>query len=95
MSVQHKNVKSYRIQIYFDCICGSISSILTFIGIYVFTLQEGIVNPTHFVIGLSFWIGYFLLSIFVIGLGIYTYFREKRFNPDTISKKKLKSPIAG
>jgi uncharacterized Tic20 family protein len=93
MPTEHKNIKSYRIQIYFDCICGAISSILALIGIFVFTVQLGILNSTSFIIGLSFWIGYFALSLFVIGLGIYTYYREKNFNPDAIPKKKLKASI--
>ena len=93
MPTQHKDAKSHRIQIYFDCICGSISSILAFIGIFIFTIQEGIYNPTNFIIGLSFWIGYFALSLFIIGLGIYTYYREMNFNPDAIPKKKLKASI--
>ncbi len=93
MSTQHKDAKSHRIQIYFDCICGIICSISALIGILFFTLQEGIYNPTYFIIGLSFWIGYFALSLFVIGLGINTYYREKNFNPDAIPKKKLKASI--
>jgi len=94
MPVKHKNIKSERIQIYFDCICGSVSSIIALIGIFFSTQEKGILNPTYFIIGLSFWIGYLALSIFVIGLGIYKYYREKNFDPDGIPKKKLKAPIA-
>ena len=60
---------------------------------FSFTLQKGILFPINFAIGLSFWIGYLLLSLFIIGLGIYTYYREKRFDPDAIPKKKLRAPI--
>jgi len=93
MPIQLKDIKSERIQIYFDCICGSVSSIIALIGIFLSTQQKGIQNPTYFTIGLSFWIGYLVISIFVIGLGIYKYYREKNFNPDAIPKKKLKAPI--
>ncbi len=93
MSFQHKNLRSQRIAIYFDCICGTICSISAFIGIAIFTQQEGIVNPGNFIIGLSFWIGYLLLSVFIISLGIYTYFQEKNFDPDAIPKNKLRAPI--
>jgi len=72
-----------------------VCSIIAFIGIFFFTQQQGILYPINFTIGISFWIGYFLLSLFLIGLGIYTYYREKRFNPDAIPKKKLRAPIVG
>ena len=92
---QRKKLKSLRTQIYFDCICGSVCSITAFIGIFFYTQQEGILFPINFVIGLSFWIGYLLLSVFMIGLGIYTFYREKRFDPDIKPKKKLKAPMVG
>ena len=93
MSLTHKDLKSQRIQIYFDCICGSACSITALIGIGVFTQQEGILYPANYAMGLTFWIGYLLLSIFIICLGIYTYFREKKFDPDVIPNKKLRAPI--
>ncbi|MHA1460064.1 MAG: hypothetical protein ACTSO8_01170 [Promethearchaeota archaeon] len=95
MPTQHKDLKSQRIAIYFDCICGTICSISAFIGIFIFTQQEGILFPVNFTIGLSFWIGYLSLSLFIIGLGIYTYYQEKRFNPDAIPRKGLRAPIVG
>jgi len=93
MPALYKNIKSVRIQIYFDCICGIICSITAFIGIFIFTLQKGILFPINFTIGLSFWICYLLISISMIGLGIYTYYQEKRYDPDAIPKKKLRAPI--
>jgi len=93
MPAQHKNLKSERIQIYFDCICGTVCSVSALIGIFFFTLQEEVINLTFFTLGLVLWFGYLALSIFIIGLGIYTYYREKSFDPDVIPKKKLKAPI--
>ena len=90
-----KNIKSERIAIYFDCICGTICSITAFFGIFYFTQQKGILFPVNFTVGLIFWFGYLGISIFIIGLGIYTYYREKNFNPDAIPKKKLKAPMVG
>ena len=95
MSGQHKDLKSQRIAIYFDCICGCVCSISAFIGIFFYTQQEGILYPTNFVIGLSFWIGYLFLSLFVVGVGLYTYYGEKNFDPDAIPKKKLRAPVVG
>ena len=94
MPVKHKDNKSERIQIYFDCICGIVSSIVSLFGIFLVTLQKGILNPTNFTLGISFCIGYLVVSIFMIGLGIYTWYREKNTDPDAIPKKKLKAPIA-
>jgi hypothetical protein len=93
MSTQRR-AKKERQKIYFDCICGAVCSISALIGILFFTKGK-ILNPTNFIIGLSFWIGYLAISIFVIGLGIYTYYREKNFDPDAIPKKKLRAPIVG
>jgi len=90
-----KDLKSERKAIYFDCICGTICSISAFVGIFVFTLQEGILYPVNFILGLTFWIIYLLISIFVIGLGIYTYYKAKNFNPDAVPKKKLRAPMVG
>jgi hypothetical protein len=95
MSGQYKDLKSQRIAIYFDCICGAVCSISAFIGIFFYTQQEGILYPTNFVIGLSFWIGYLFLSLFVVGVGLYTYYGEKNFDPDAIPKKKLRAPVVG
>ncbi|NVM44753.1 MAG: hypothetical protein HWN79_07535 [Candidatus Lokiarchaeota archaeon] len=91
----HKDLKSERIQIYFDCICGSVCSITAFIGIFVFTQQKGIVYPVNFAIGLVFWIGYFFISLFVIGLGIFTYYKAKHYDPDAVPKNKLRAPMVG
>ena len=93
MSTQH-SAKKERQKIYFDCICGAVCSISALIGILFFTKGK-ILYPTHYIIGLSFWIGYLLLSLSVIGLGIYTYYREKIFDPEAIPKKKLRAPIVG
>jgi len=93
MPTQNKNIRDERIQIYFDCICGTICSVSALIGILVFAQQKEIIYPLYFTLGLFFWFGYLAISIFVIGLGLYTYYREKNFDPDAIPKKKLKAPI--
>ena len=93
MSTQH-SPKKERQKIYFDCICGAVCSISALIGILFFTKGK-ILNPTNFIIGLSFWIGYLILSLSVIGLGIFTYYREKNFDSEAIPKKKLRAPMVG
>jgi len=90
----HKDLKSERIQIYFDCICGTICSISALIGIFFFTLPGGgIKDITFFVIGTTFWFGYLFLSVFLIGVGVYTYYQAKNFSPDDPVRKKLKASI--
>jgi len=90
----HKDLKSERIQIYFDCICGTVCSISALIGIFFFALpSRGVNDPTLFVIGTTFWFGYLFLSLFVIGVGIYTYYTAKNFSSDAPVGKKLKAPI--
>jgi len=89
-------LKSARIAVWFDCICGVFSSIIALIGITFVTLNPAqhfqYVFNEWFVIGLTFWIGYLIFSFFLIGLGIYTWYREKHFDERKI-KKKLKAPI--
>ncbi len=89
--MRHSEEKNYRIGIYFDCICGSIISIISLTGIF----YSAIVTKTtgsFWVIGLSFWTAYLLVSIYLIFLGIYTYFREKKYGVKE-PKKDLKPPI--
>ena len=93
MLSQDKKIRSERTAIYFDCICGSVSSIVALIGIFVSTQQKGILYPINFTVGLIFWIGYLGVSIFFIILGIYTYYGAKNYDSDAISKKKLRAPI--
>ena len=90
------DVKSERISIYFDCICGTICSISALFGIFFFALPGGDIKDfTFFVIGTTFWFGYLFLSLFVIGVGIFTYYKAKNFSTDEPVRKKLKVPIVG
>ncbi|MHA2289347.1 MAG: hypothetical protein ACXABG_11235 [Promethearchaeota archaeon] len=95
MSRTFKDLKSERIQIYFDCICGTTCSISAFIGIFVFTQQEGILYPASFALGLLFWCLYLAVALFVIGLGIYTYYKAKNYDPNAPPRKDLRAPMVG
>jgi len=93
----HPNsVKNERIAFYFDIISGTvISSISIFCIIFVST-TEGIKNFSIFyVLGLAFWIGWLVLSIFLIVIGIKSYYNEKHFKLTGEQKKarKLKAPM--
>lgn len=85
-------IKSERISIYFDCICGVISSTISLTGIFYVVINYGIYDPGWFTVGLIFLIGYLLFAIFLIFLGIYGYYQEKKYGTKEY-KKKLKAPI--
>ena len=87
-----KRVKKERQAIYFDLICGTISSILALIGIIFVTVESGIVRPAFFFVGLAFWSFYLCLSIFMICLGIYLWYKEKYFD-EYEQRRDLKAPI--
>ena len=87
------DIKSERIQIYFDCICGTICSISALFGIFFFMLPGGIKDFTFFVIGTTFWFGYLFLSLFIIGVGIHSYYQAKNFSLDGPVRKNLRAPI--
>ena len=88
-------IKNERIAVYFDCICGTISSLIAIIGIIFFALPLGVTNFAFFIISLTFWICYLLLSFFLIGLGIFTNYTNKNYETRAKSKKprKLKAPM--
>jgi hypothetical protein len=85
-------LKNERIAIYFDCICGVTSSVISLVGIVFAVLNYGIYDIGWFYISLTFWIGYLILSIFLISLGIYGYYKQKDYSAEKY-KKKLKAPM--
>ncbi len=87
--------KDERKKLYFDLICGIVSAILALIGIIFFAIAYGITSWVGFLTGLIFWILYLFLSIFLIGVGIYTKKQERKYGIVTTKKKKkeIKPPI--
>ncbi|MBY8985768.1 MAG: hypothetical protein KGD65_11905 [Candidatus Lokiarchaeota archaeon] len=53
-----KRAKKERQQLYFDLICGIISSTLAITGIIYVGLTQRISNYINYITGLSFWIFY-------------------------------------
>jgi O-antigen/teichoic acid export membrane protein len=70
--------KSERKRLYFDLICGIVSSILALTGIIFFAVMYGITNMGGWLTGLVFWILYLSLSIFMISIGVYTKYKERK-----------------
>lgn len=87
-----REIKDERKAIYFDIICGIISSVLALTGIAFAAISHRIFSMGWFTVSVIFWTGYLLISFFLIGLGIYTWKKEKNF--DSIEQRKdLKAPI--
>jgi len=93
MSTNRKDVLRHRKSIYFDCICGATSAIISLSAIFYFTSREGIYDMTAYVISVTFWFFWLGLSLFLISLGLYTYYLEKKYPEGIKTKKKLKPPI--
>lgn len=87
-----REIKTERKAIYFDIICGIISSTLALTGLTFAVISQRIFSMGWFTVSVIFWTGYLLSSFFLIGLGIYTWKKEKNF--DSIEPRKdLKAPI--
>ncbi|MHA2006787.1 MAG: hypothetical protein ACXABO_04570 [Promethearchaeota archaeon] len=68
--------KSERKRLYFDLICGLVSSILAITGIIFFAVMYGITDMAGWLTGLVFWVLYLLLSVFLLSIGLYTKYKE-------------------
>jgi hypothetical protein len=87
-----QRAKKERRAIYFDIICGIVSSIISLSGIAYVAILNLVVNIGWFTVGLTFWVGYLIFSIFLMGVGIYTWYKEKNFEKYE-QKQDLKAPI--
>jgi len=85
-------IRRERISIYFDCVCGAFSSIVSLGCIIFFAIKEGIPYPDRFSLGLTFWIIWLIFSLGLISIGIFQYQQEKHFDKKK-PRKDLKAPI--
>jgi uncharacterized membrane protein (DUF485 family) len=85
--------KDERIAIYFDLLCGIISSAIALIGIFYVFFTHRIISTGWFTVSLIFWIGYLVFSFTIIGFGIYVWKREKHFDSSK-QRTDLRAPIA-
>lgn len=84
--------KSSRKAIYFDLICGVVCSTTALTGIVFVSITQEITYMAGWVTGLTFWILYLIFSLFLISVGIYTWWREKHFDERKM-KKDIKAPL--
>jgi len=87
-----KQYKHERKAIYFDIFCGITSSVIALTGITCAVIFKRVISIGWFTIGLTFWVGYLVFSFFLIGLGIYTWYKEKNLDKSA-PKKDLRAPI--
>ncbi len=84
--------KSERKSLYFDLICGVISSTSALIGIIFITFMHEITNMTGLLAGLTFWTAYLVFSLFLLSVGLYTRWKDKKFD-NKPPRKDLKPQI--
>ncbi|MFX1281816.1 MAG: hypothetical protein ACFFA3_20875, partial [Promethearchaeota archaeon] len=65
--IQRKRDKKERQAIYFDLICGTVSSIIALSTIFYVSITGRIRNWGMFIAGAAFWFLYLILSVFLIG----------------------------
>jgi len=90
------SLKTERIAIYFDIITGTLISAFSIFCIVFTTITQGITQfSISYLIGLGFLIFWLGFSIFLIIIGIKSYYNEKYFELTGEQKKtrKLKAPM--
>ena len=90
------SLKTERIAIYFDLITGTVISTFSIFCIIFATITQGITQfSISYLIGLGFWIFWLGFSIFLIIIGIKSYYNEKYFELTGEQKKpkKLRAAI--
>ena len=61
-------------------------------GLILVSIMYKITNIVGWLAGLTFWIFYFIFSLFLIAIGLYSRWKEKHFDEQK-PRKDLKSPI--
>ena len=72
-----QRAKKERRAIYFDIICGIVSSIISLSGITYVAILNLVVNIGWFTVGLTFWVGYLIFSISIL---LYLIINRKNIN---------------
>jgi hypothetical protein len=92
-ATNQKEISRMRKSIYFDCICGASSSIISISAMIFFSVTEGIRNLQFYFIGMAFWIIWLILSLSLISFGLYSYYLEKKYPEGLRTRKKVEPPI--
>jgi hypothetical protein len=92
--MRKSKLENERKAIYFDLVCGLVSSVISASGILFSAIKVEIYNMGWFTTGLTFWIAYMLFSIVMIFVGLRGHYQIKKYGIIK-SKKPLKAPIVG
>lgn len=87
-----KQSKNESRAIYFDIFCGITSCVIALTGIICAIIFKRVASIGWFTISITFFGGYLAFSFFLIGLGIYSWYKEKNFDKYD-QKKDLRAPI--
>ena len=89
---RHDDATNERIRLYFDLIVGTLLSTSALLGMFYWTSILGVADYGWWVTGLIFWILYLSMSIFLIGVGIYSRYKEKHYD-EREPRKDIRAPI--
>ncbi|MFW9969438.1 MAG: hypothetical protein ACFFDF_04500 [Candidatus Odinarchaeota archaeon] len=87
-----KQQKSDRSAIYIDVFCGITSAIIALTGLTIAVITNRVASMGWFAFNVTFWICWLGLSVFLISLGIYTWYKEKHFDKYK-PRDDLKAPV--
>ncbi|MHA1914126.1 MAG: hypothetical protein ACW986_10305 [Promethearchaeota archaeon] len=91
--MRKSKLENERKAIYFDLMCGLVSSIISISGILFSAIKVEIYNMGWFTTGLTFWLCYLLFAGIMIFVGLRGHYQIKKYGL-VKSKKPLKAPIA-
>ena len=89
---RHDDATNERIKLYFDLIVGTLLSAGAMVGLFFWTNIVDINSYMWWLVGFIFWLCYLGLSLFLIGVGFYTRYKEKHYH-EREPRKDLRAPI--
>ena len=95
MSIDEKEAKRHRAALYFDCIVGSGIAIISLTLIFTGTRYTQIVDVASYLLSVGFWICFLGLALFLIGVGLYGFYLEKKYPEGVPTKKEIRAPMVG
>ena len=95
MSTDKKEILRHRRALYFDCIMGSTIAILSLTLIFTGIRYTEITDIVSFLLSVGFWIFFLGLALFLIGVGLYGFYLEKKYPEGVPTKKEIRAPMVG
>ena len=95
MSTIKKDLLRHRRALYFDCIAGSGIAIFSLTLIFTGTRYTEITDFASYLLSLGFWIFFLAFALFLIGVGLYGFYLEKKYPEGVPTKKEIRAPMVG